>query len=53
MDKTDEYPEEVICVVASKPHKFENVLDSLRCNMRKETKLNITKIRLQEKLKQK
>jgi len=51
--RTDEYPEEVICVVAPKPHKFENVFDSLRCNTRKEAKLNITIIRLQVELQQK
>ena len=53
MTRTDEYPEEVICVVAPKPYKFENVFDSLRCNMTKEVKLNITIIRLQVKLQQK
>jgi hypothetical protein len=43
----------MICVVASKPHKFEDVGNSLRRNMRKETELNITKICLQEQLQQK
>lgn len=53
MTKTDEYPEEVVCVVAPKPHKFENVFDGLRCNMRKEAKLNITISRLHVNLQQK
>ena len=43
----------MICVVAAKPHKFEDVLNSLRRNMRKEAKLNITIICLQVQLQQK
>lgn len=44
------YPEKVICVVAPKPHKFVNVFNCLRSNMRKEAKLNVTMSCLQIKL---
>lgn len=44
------YPEKVICVVAPKPHKFVNVFNCLRSNMRKEAKLNVTMSCLQVKL---
>jgi hypothetical protein len=43
----------MICVVASKLYKFEDVFNSLGRNMRKETKLNITIICLQVQSQQK
>jgi hypothetical protein len=41
----------VICVIAFKPHEFEDVFNCLRCNMRKEAELNVTMICLQIQLR--
>lgn len=37
----DEYPEEVVRIVAPKPNKFKDMLNSFWGNTRKESKLNI------------
>lgn len=45
----EQYPEEMICVIASKPHKFKNVINSFGRNSGVETKFNIPVIRLHSK----
>lgn len=44
---TEQYPKEMIGVIASKSHKLKNVVNSFRCNCWIETKFNIPIIRLQ------